>query len=40
MALSWLLYFSVQPAASVATFHPHSYVSDFSLGASWVFSIQ
>ena len=28
------------PSVSVAPFHPHSSVSSFALGASWVFSIQ
>ena len=38
----WFLLVSCFPAESPLSppFHPHSYVSDSSLGASWVFSFQ
>jgi len=38
----WYLLVTLFPAESPLSppFHPHSLVSDFSLGASWAFSFQ
>src|SRR5207245_4956943 len=37
----WTRFFSFAESSALSpSFHPHSFMSDFSLGASWAFSFQ